>query len=70
MIYAIFPYLWCFFVFLEVGYKATRVLDSGWIEYIGGHGLYCVLFNLGRVNQWFKYNNLSVFLGLFVMAGL
>jgi NADH-ubiquinone oxidoreductase chain 5 len=52
---------------LEVGYRATRVFDSGWMEYFGGQGLYWVLFNLGKVNQWFQYNNLKVFLGFFVM---
>jgi hypothetical protein len=26
---------------LEVGYKAKRVFDSSWIEYIGGQGLGC-----------------------------
>jgi hypothetical protein len=25
---------------LEVGYKATRVFDSGWIEYVGSQGIY------------------------------
>nr|AQP29545.1 NADH dehydrogenase subunit 5 [Angularitermes nasutissimus] len=52
---------------LVVGYKATKVFDSGWMEYFGGQGLHWVLFNLGSVNQWFQYNNLSVFLGFFVM---
>nr|YP_009351099.1 NADH dehydrogenase subunit 5 [Globitermes globosus]AQP28563.1 NADH dehydrogenase subunit 5 [Globitermes globosus] len=52
---------------LEVGYSATSVFDSGWMEYFGGQGLYWVLFNLGKVNQWFQYNNLKVFLGFFVM---
>nr|AQP28599.1 NADH dehydrogenase subunit 5 [Hospitalitermes sp. A TB-2017] len=52
---------------LEVGYSATKVFDSGWMEFFGGQGLYWILFNLGKVNQWFQYNNLSVFLGLFVM---
>jgi hypothetical protein len=37
------------------------------MEYFGGQGLYLVLFNLGKVNQWFQYNNLKVFLGFFVM---
>jgi hypothetical protein len=36
---------------LEVGYRATRILDSGWIVYFGGQGLYLILFNLGKVNQ-------------------
>nr|YP_009350605.1 NADH dehydrogenase subunit 5 [Araujotermes parvellus]AQP27455.1 NADH dehydrogenase subunit 5 [Araujotermes parvellus] len=52
---------------LEVGYKATSVFDSGWMEHFGGQGMYWVLFNLGSVNQWFQYNNLKVFLGFFVM---
>jgi hypothetical protein len=60
---------------LGVGYRVTRVFDSGWIEYFGGQGIYWVLFNLGRVNQWFQYNSLKVFqynslkvfLGFFVM---
>jgi hypothetical protein len=59
--------LCCFFGRLEVGYKATKVSDSGWMEYFGGQGLYWILFKLGRVNQWFQYNNLKVFLGVFVM---
>nr|AQP29013.1 NADH dehydrogenase subunit 5 [Bulbitermes sp. D TB-2017] len=52
---------------LGVGYSATSVFDSGWMEFFGGQGLYWVLFNLGSVNQWFQYNNLKVFLGFFVM---
>nr|URH16904.1 NADH dehydrogenase subunit 5 [Nasutitermes gracilirostris] len=52
---------------LDVGYKATSVFDSGWMEFFGGQGLYWILFNLSSVNQWFQYNNLKVFLGFFVM---
>nr|AQP28190.1 NADH dehydrogenase subunit 5 [Microcerotermes sp. G689] len=52
---------------LGFGYSATSVFDSGWMEYFGGQGMYWVLFNAGSVNQWFQYNNLSVFLGFFVM---
>nr|URH16882.1 NADH dehydrogenase subunit 5 [Pericapritermes sp. B SH-2022a] len=52
---------------LNVGYSATSVFDSGWMEYFGGQGLYWVLFNLSKVNQWFQYNSLKVFLGFFVM---
>ena len=37
------------------------------MEYFGGQGLYWVLFDLGRANQWFQYNGLKVFLGFFVM---
>jgi hypothetical protein len=52
---------------LEVSYRVTRVFVSGWIQYFGGQGLYWVLFNSDKVNQWFQYNNLKVFLGFFVM---
>ena len=50
---------------LGAGYKTTRFFHSGWIEYFDGQGSCWVLFNLGRVNQWFQYNNLKVFLGVF-----
>ena len=50
---------------LGIGYKATRVFDSGWIEYFGGQGMYWILFSLGRASQWFQYNNLKAFLGFF-----
>lgn len=52
---------------LGVGYRVTRVFDFGWMEYFGGQGVYWVLFNLGRINQWAQYNNLKIFLGFFVM---
>nr|AQP27251.1 NADH dehydrogenase subunit 5 [Microcerotermes crassus] len=52
---------------LGLGYSATSVFDSGWMEYFGGQGMYWVLFNAGSVNQWFQYNNLKMFLGFFVM---
>nr|AQP29952.1 NADH dehydrogenase subunit 5 [Ateuchotermes sp. C TB-2017]AQP29978.1 NADH dehydrogenase subunit 5 [Ateuchotermes sp. C TB-2017] len=52
---------------LVVGYSATSVFDSGWMEYFGGQGIYWVLFNFSSVNQWFQYNSLKVFLGFFVM---
>nr|QXT44304.1 NADH dehydrogenase subunit 5 [Anenteotermes polyscolus] len=52
---------------LGVGYSATKVFDSGWMEYFGGQGMYWILFNLGKINQWFQYNSLKVFLGFFVM---
>jgi NADH-ubiquinone oxidoreductase chain 5 len=45
---------------LDIRYRETRIFDNGWIEYFGGQGIYCVLFNLGRVIQWFQYNNLKV----------
>jgi len=53
---------------LEVRYKTIRDFDSGWIEHFGDHGLYWVLSNLGKVNQWFQYNNLELFSGFFVTS--
>jgi len=47
----------------EVGCKATELFDSGWVEYFGGQFLHCVLSNLGKVNQWYQYNDLKVSLG-------
>jgi hypothetical protein len=55
MVYAFFPTCFVSFRPLEVGYRATKVFESGWMEYFGGQGLYWVPFNLGRVNQLFKY---------------
>lgn len=52
---------------LEAGYSTTRVFDFGWMEYFGGQGVYWFFFNFSRVNQWFQYNGLRVFLGFFVM---
>nr|AQP30312.1 NADH dehydrogenase subunit 5 [Astalotermes cf. obstructus RDCT140] len=52
---------------LKMGYEATSIFDSGWMEFFGGQGMYWVFFNLGKVNQWFQYNSLKVFLGFFVM---
>nr|YP_009351606.1 NADH dehydrogenase subunit 5 [Hirtitermes hirtiventris]AQP30056.1 NADH dehydrogenase subunit 5 [Hirtitermes hirtiventris] len=52
---------------LGIGYSTTSVFDSGWMELFGGQGLYWILFNLSKVNQWFQYNSLKVFMGFFVM---
>ena len=52
MIYTIFfPTHGVSFGPLKVGYRATKIFDSGWIEYFGGQSLYWVLFNLGKINQ-------------------
>jgi NADH-ubiquinone oxidoreductase chain 5 len=52
---------------LEVGYRTVKVFDFGWMEYFGGQGIYWASYNLSRVNQWFQYNGLRIFLGFFVM---
>jgi hypothetical protein len=40
MVYAFFSTYGVSFCPLGVGYTATRVLDSGWIEYFGGQGIH------------------------------
>jgi len=67
VIYAFFSTYGVSFRPLEVGYRAIKVFDSGWIEYFGVQYLFWFLFNLGKVNQWCQYNSLKVFLGFFVM---
>nr|URX54325.1 NADH dehydrogenase subunit 5 [Neotermes sp. 7 AB-2022a] len=52
---------------LLLGYNSLSVSDLGWAEYLGGQGIYWLLINMSSVNQWWQYNNLSVFLMFFVM---
>nr|URX53339.1 NADH dehydrogenase subunit 5 [Kalotermes approximatus] len=52
---------------LLLGYNSLSVSDLGWAERFGGQGIYWFLMFLGSVNQWWQYNNLSVFLMFFVM---
>jgi hypothetical protein len=52
---------------LFVGYSSCKVFDSGWRELFGGQGFYFLFVNLSRVNQWWQYNSLKVFLLFFVM---
>nr|YP_009479849.1 NADH dehydrogenase subunit 5 [Incisitermes minor]AVX29519.1 NADH dehydrogenase subunit 5 [Incisitermes minor] len=52
---------------LLLGYYSLSVSDLGWAERLGGQGIFWVLMYLGSVNQWWQYNNLSVFLMFFVM---
>nr|WGO57802.1 NADH dehydrogenase subunit 5 [Sigmella schenklingi biguttata] len=50
-----------------VGYNSLMVFDKGWNEYLGGQGLYYLFLKVSDVNQWWQYNNLSMFMLLFVM---
>nr|YP_010620974.1 NADH dehydrogenase subunit 5 [Mimosilpha disticha]WAX39344.1 NADH dehydrogenase subunit 5 [Mimosilpha disticha] len=52
---------------LSLGYKSFKVFDSGWSEYFGGQGMYMMFMYMGKVNQWWQYNNLKFFLMFFVM---
>lgn len=52
---------------LYLGYKSYKVFDSGWREYFGGQGIYILFMYIGKVNQWWQYNNLKFFLIFFVI---
>nr|UQJ75255.1 NADH dehydrogenase subunit 5 [Paraneotermes simplicicornis] len=52
---------------LLLGYYSLSVSDSGWAERLGGQGFYLLLMYLGKVNQWWQYNSLKIFLMFFVM---
>nr|URX53506.1 NADH dehydrogenase subunit 5 [Longicaputermes sinaicus] len=52
---------------LSLGYGSLSISDFGWAERLGGQGIYWFLINLSSANQWWQYNNLSVFLMFFVM---
>jgi hypothetical protein len=40
----------------------------GWAERLGGQGIYWLLICISRVNQWWLYNNLRVFLMFFLLV--
>nr|YP_010946954.1 NADH dehydrogenase subunit 5 [Sigmella ectobioides]WGO57711.1 NADH dehydrogenase subunit 5 [Sigmella ectobioides] len=64
------PYIFTYGISLWpmlLGYNYLLVFDSGWNEYFGGQGLYYLFFKMSYVNQWWQYNNLSMFMLLFVM---
>nr|URH16496.1 NADH dehydrogenase subunit 5 [Neotermes castaneus] len=52
---------------LLLGYNSLKISDLGWTERLGGQGIYWLLIGVSSVNQWWQYNNLSVFLMFFVM---
>nr|UBN08885.1 NADH dehydrogenase subunit 5 [Panesthia obtusa] len=52
---------------LMMGYYSMKSFDSGWNEYFGGQGIYNMYMYMSKVNQWWQFNNLSMFLMFFVM---
>nr|UBN08781.1 NADH dehydrogenase subunit 5 [Macropanesthia kraussiana] len=52
---------------LMVGYFSLKVFDGGWNEYFGGQGIYNMYMYMSKMNQWWQFNNLSMFLMFFVM---
>nr|WGO58140.1 NADH dehydrogenase subunit 5 [Symploce tubercularis] len=52
---------------LIVGYSTMKSFDGGWNEYFGGQGLFYLFMKMSSINQWWQYNNLSMFLLFFVM---
>nr|QWL25015.1 NADH dehydrogenase subunit 5 [Cryptotermes brevis] len=52
---------------LLLGYYSLKISDLGWAEHLGGQGLYWFMIYLGKINQWWQYNNLKLFLMFFVL---
>nr|URX52722.1 NADH dehydrogenase subunit 5 [Incisitermes nr. barretti] len=52
---------------LLLGYYSLKVSDLGWAERLGGQGSYWLLIHLSKINQWWQYNSLKLFLMFFVM---
>nr|UBN08976.1 NADH dehydrogenase subunit 5 [Panesthia tryoni tegminifera] len=52
---------------LMMGYFSMKSFDSGWNEYFGGQGIYNMYMGMSKVNQWWQFNNLKMFLMFFVM---
>nr|AVN67921.1 NADH dehydrogenase subunit 5 [Arenivaga sp. B097] len=50
---------------LLMGYKTYKFFDTSWSEYLGGQGMYMLFMNLSKINQWWQYNNLKIFLMFF-----
>nr|AVN67291.1 NADH dehydrogenase subunit 5 [Blaberus peruvianus] len=52
---------------LIMGYNSLSSFDGGWNEYFGGQGMYFMFMNMSKINQWWQFNNLKIFLMFFVM---
>nr|AVN67998.1 NADH dehydrogenase subunit 5 [Cosmozosteria sp. B117] len=52
---------------LYLGYNSYSIFDSGWSEYFGGQGMYMLFMYMSKINQWWQYNNLKIFLMFFIM---
>nr|AVN67890.1 NADH dehydrogenase subunit 5 [Heterogamodes hebraica] len=64
------PYIFTFGVVpmsMVLGYNMISYIDSGWSEYLGGQGIYYFFIYLGKINQWWQYNDLMVFFIFFLM---
>nr|YP_010946395.1 NADH dehydrogenase subunit 5 [Balta valida]WGO57113.1 NADH dehydrogenase subunit 5 [Balta valida] len=62
----IFTYGICYYP-LILGYNSFSIFDCGWNEYFGGQGLFYILMFMSKLNQLWQYNNLSMFMMLFVV---
>nr|YP_010946876.1 NADH dehydrogenase subunit 5 [Sorineuchora nigra]WGO57633.1 NADH dehydrogenase subunit 5 [Sorineuchora nigra] len=52
---------------LYLGFNSFKVCDMGWSEYFGGQGLYYLLMLMGSVNYLLQFNNLKMFLTMFIL---
>nr|YP_010875377.1 NADH dehydrogenase subunit 5 [Balta curvirostris]WGW15124.1 NADH dehydrogenase subunit 5 [Balta curvirostris] len=51
---------------LILGYNSFKSFDSGWNEYFGGQGMFNVFLFISSVNQLCQFNNIKLFMMLFI----
>lgn len=54
------------YYFLYLGFVFRKKADQGWVEFLGGQGLYKTLINRTKFYQFFEINNLKIYLLLFI----
>nr|YP_010946629.1 NADH dehydrogenase subunit 5 [Margattea nimbata]WGO57347.1 NADH dehydrogenase subunit 5 [Margattea nimbata] len=52
---------------LNLGYNVMKIIDFGWNEYFGSQGLFTCLIMFSKMNQIWQFNNLKMFLMIFIM---
>jgi hypothetical protein len=54
------------FLPLAIGLKILKSLDQGWMEFFGVQKIFSYFIILTNVNQYIQFNNLKIYLTLFV----
>nr|AIW06258.1 NADH dehydrogenase subunit 5 [Blattodea sp. MT-2014] len=62
----LFTYGICYYP-LILGYNSYKFFDCGWNEYFGGQGLFYVFMFISKLNQIWQFNNLKMFMMLFII---
>lgn len=51
---------------VNLGLKIIKSLDQGWTEFFGVQQRFYYFINFSKINQIFQFNNLKIYLVLFV----